>query len=157
MEKLIRKLRRDYPGLVFSVGEAHCWSPEYGQIFYADDGQQSGIAGLLHELGHARLHHERYDTDLDLLKKEVAAWHEARQLAGAYGLVLGEEHIEDCLDTYRDWLHKRSTCPGCEAIGIQEAKRRYTCLNCGQRWEVSTARFCRPYRQAARQTKNATA
>lgn len=146
MEELLSTLKQDYPGLVFTLGSTHCWSPEKGQIFYTIKEHRVEIAGLLHELGHARLKHQSYGTDVDLLKKEVAAWQEASLLARHYGAAISKDHIEDCLDTYRDWLHKRSTCPACKASGVQVTPRRYHCVNCGERWTVSQARFCRPYR-----------
>jgi hypothetical protein len=149
MEKLVHRLQRDYPTLIFTVGAAHCWSPRAKQIFYEEDDQ----AGLLHELGHATLEHRTYVNDLDLLQKEVEAWDKARELAAAYGVVISEEHIQDCLDTYRDWLHKRSQCPTCTLTSIQRSRTEYACLNCGQTWRVSAARFHRPYRRRAA-TKN---
>ena len=146
MEKLIRKLRRDHPNLVFTVGKAHCWSPKANQIFYAASDEQIDIAGLLHELGHARLGHQNFASDVELLQKEVEAWQEALRLAETYGKEIDPEHIQDCLDTYRDWLYRRSQCPACKASGVQQTARRYTCLNCGGMWEVTSSRMRRPYR-----------
>ena len=146
MEQLVRKVKRDYPHLEFVMGAGHCWSPRLGQIFYAGKNTPASLAGLLHELGHARLEHKRYESDLELLQKEVAAWDEARQLANEYDVAIDEDHIQDCLDTYRDWFYRRSTCPKCRVAGLQQPNREYFCLNCAQTWRVSPARFCRPYR-----------
>lgn len=146
MEQLVRKLRRDHPKLVFTVGEAHCWSPRHNQIFYTGDDEQSNIACLLHELGHARLGHQGFHSDVELLRKEVDAWQEALQLAARYGVEIDTAHIQDSLDTYRDWLFRRSQCPRCRSTGVQQAARNYTCLNCSATWEVSTSRLSRPYR-----------
>lgn len=148
MEKLIHRLKQDHPGLAFNSGRSHCWSPDKGQILYAGDEKSHGIEGLLHELGHARLGHDSYSSDLELLQKEVEAWQEALCLAGLYEVKLDEEHMQDCLDTYRDWLHKRSTCPNCSSIGIQKDKNQYNCLNCAHAWRVSAERFSRPYRRS---------
>ena len=146
MEKLIYKLKQDHPGLAFNSGGPHCWSPDKGQISYAGDDESHCVEGLLHELGHARLAHKGYVSDLELLHKEVEAWQEALCLASLYGVDFDEEHMQDCLDTYRDWLHKRSMCPLCKTTGIQENERQYNCLNCGHIWHVTDSRFCRPYR-----------
>jgi hypothetical protein len=147
MEKLIKKIQRDHPGLVFNTGGAHCWSPEEGRISYTGEDKAHSIEGLLHEVGHARLNHQTYSSDLELLQKEVEAWQEALCLAGLYSLDFDEEHMQDCLDTYRDWVHKRSTCPTCYGTGLQEDRTHYICLNCGQTWFVTSSRFRRPYRR----------
>ena len=153
MEKLILRIKKDHPGLLFNPGSSHCWSPEKGQILYGSD-KQHDIEGLLHELGHARLDHEGYVSDLELLRKEVEAWQEALCLAQLYGVDFDEEHMQDCLDTYRDWVYKRSICPACANTGLQETERRYSCLNCGHTWQVTFSRFKRPYRLSkAQKTK----
>lgn len=154
MKQLIRKLRRDHPNLVFTVGEAHCWSPQHNQIFYAAVDEQIDIASLLHELGHARLGHQNFTSDVELLTKEVDAWQEAMRLAKQYGVEINQEHVQDCLDTYRDWLFRRSQCPKCRGTGIQQAARDYTCPNCSTNWGVTTSRLRRPYRlQASHKNK----
>jgi len=93
MEKLIHKLKQDHPGLVFNSGRLHCWSPDKGQIFYAESERGHSIEGLLHELGHARLDHSGYISDLDLLQKEVEAWQEAQCLAELYGVKFDEDYM----------------------------------------------------------------
>lgn len=146
MENLVHRIKQDHPGLIFNSGRSHCWSPEKGQISYANEEQDHSIEGLLHELGHARLDHHGYISDLELVQKEVEAWQEALGLAEMYGVNLDDDHMQDCLDTYRDWIHKRSICPVCASTGLQENEKRYSCLNCGHVWGVTTSRFCRPYR-----------
>lgn len=148
MEQLIKKLRADYPDLVFKPGLACCWSPECGEILYEDSGKAHSIEGLLHELGHARLQHKGYVSDLELLQKEVDAWEEAKRLANMYGVPFSDDHMQDCLDTYRDWIYKRSTCPKCLSTGIQKDECHYHCLNCSHVWSVTASRFRRPYRRS---------
>jgi len=147
MEELVLKLQRDHPGLLFKPGRSHCWSPENGRISYGRMEEHS-IEGLLHELGHARMGHEGYVSDIELLQKEVEAWEEALQLARLYNVTFDMDHMEDCLDTYRDWLYKRSMCPNCLGTGLQKDHRHYYCLNCTQVWRVTASRFCRPYRRS---------
>ncbi|HUC89930.1 MAG TPA: hypothetical protein VMR45_03945 [Patescibacteria group bacterium] len=146
MELLVHKLQAAYPQFSFIVGKTPCWSPRINKICYAPD-QPNSISSLLHELAHATLQHKKYANDIDLLRKEVDAWDEAQKLAAQYGLALDDNHIQNCIDTYRDWLHKRSICPACNNSGIQESDpNSYRCINCSQSWQVSNSRFCRPYR-----------
>jgi len=146
MDALIARLQKDYPALSFTAGPTACWSPHKNEVSYSENGTHSP-ATLLHELSHALLEHSSYTTDIELLHKEVAAWEKARELAVEYGVALDEDHIQDCLDTYRDWLHRRSICPACNASGIQTPTGPYSCLNCMQTWKVSNARLKRPYRR----------
>jgi hypothetical protein len=148
MENLISRLKADHPNLLFSPGRSHCWSPEHEQISYENSGKAHGVEGLLHELGHARLRHQGYVSDMELLKKEVDAWQEAKLLAATYAVPFDEEHMQDCLDTYREWIYKRSICPTCLSTGIQKDEQHYHCLNCAHIWGVTASRFCRPYRRS---------
>jgi len=145
MKELIKRLKTDYPDLTFVEGALLCWSPEKRAIYYQLSDDKYGIYGVLHEIGHATLGHWCYTTDVDLVKKESQAWEKACLLAKKYGLSIDSEHVQDCLDTYREWLHKRSTCPLCGSKGIQSANK-YHCINCFNKWTVSSARFLRPYR-----------
>lgn len=147
--EIISRLTKDYPQLEFTAGESHCWSPKNNQIFYAVKDGQIDIAGLLHELGHAKLGHANFNNDLDLLQKEIDAWQEALNLAKQYDTEIDENHIQDCLDTYRDWLYQRSRCPACKSTGVQQNSRLYICINCSNKWEVSGSRQKRPYRRSA--------
>jgi hypothetical protein len=156
MQTLINKLAARFPDLTFSAGEQFYWSPPSGEIFY-----KAGAKGkkarwsLLHETGHALLDHNDYQADVELLRLEVAAWQKAEELAGDLGLAIDPEHIQDCLDTYRDWLYKRSICPDCSAKCLQQGDFvHYRCFNCHKVWKVSNSRFSRPYRrgQAAAET-----
>jgi len=143
MEPLVSQLRQDYPDFVFTQGAAHCWSPKGHEIFYVPESP----AGLLHELAHARLGHQTYSSDMELIHKEMEAWEEAKRLGERYGISLDVDYVEDCLDTYRDWLHKRSTCPICSSAGLQQQSRIYTCINCAATWRVTAARHVRSYRR----------
>ena len=146
MDALISRLRADYPRFSFTAGELASWSPHLQQITYRNDEGDEAIWSLFHELGHALLDHNTYNSDLELLQKEAAAWEKAKSIGVGYKLEIHPDHIQDCLDTYRDWLHRRSTCPACNAHGLQTSQRLYQCPNCRNTWKVSSARFCRPYR-----------
>ncbi|HMQ96212.1 MAG TPA: hypothetical protein PKD19_03245 [Candidatus Saccharibacteria bacterium] len=97
---------------------------------------------MLHELGHGLLNHQSYSRDIELLGYERDAWEEAKKIATNYTVELQQNDIEKHLDSYRDWLHSRSTCPACESSGLQTAKYRYTCLACKHIWRVNEARTC---------------
>jgi hypothetical protein len=152
MNKLITQLQSQFPTLKFTPGKQFCWSPETGEIFYkASTKGQHATWSLLHETGHALLSHQDYKADFELLRLEIAAWEQARRLAKDLGLEINEEHIQDCLDTYRDWLYKRSICPSCTTKCLQQGDFvHYRCFNCHTVWRVTASRFCRAYRS----TKN---
>jgi hypothetical protein len=146
---MINELRKLLPGIDFSPGERFSWSPTQRQITYTPNQvtDNGGQWALLHETGHALLGHTSYTTDLELLRMEVAAWEKAKDLACRLSLNINEEHIQQCLDSYRDWLHKRSTCPSCYTSAIQkDTSNTYRCFNCHTSWAVSPSRFCRAYR-----------
>jgi hypothetical protein len=150
MEAFVDKLRRDYPALAFVPGKTAHWSARHQEVIYASSDSPSAVWTLLHELGHALLGHSTYDSDASLMQKEVEAWEKARQLGQKYNLIMGDDHIQQCLDTYREWLYKRSACPKCNSHGVQHSNGRYACLNCRTEWQVTSARFCRPYRLTKR-------
>jgi tRNA(Ile2) C34 agmatinyltransferase TiaS len=117
------------------------WSPATNTITYNPDEEQAA-ALLLHEVGHALLQHNDYKRDVALVAMETDAWEEARKLAKTFAVSLDDEHVESHLDTYREWLHKRSTCPHCEATGLQVGAKLYRCLACTHEWRVNEARIC---------------
>jgi hypothetical protein len=152
MISLLNKLKADYPKITFVRGEAFYWSPKDSSVTYVLSSTQPEIDhwSLLHEVSHGILGHISYRSDFDLLKLEVDAWQHARILAKKYDIRIDPEHIQDCLDTYREWLHRRSTCPTCNTVSLQKDAETYRCHNCKTEWHVSSSRFCRPYRKLAR-------
>jgi hypothetical protein len=138
---LVTKLATDFPAFRFVPGSEFRWSPGEQAIFY--DANSGDGASLLHELSHALLAHAEFTRDVALLELERAAWqHATETLAPIYGVAIAEEQVEAALDTYRDWLHARSTCPSCGATGLQTKKDEYKCLTCRERWRVNDARLC---------------
>ena len=152
MEAVLKQLRSRYPNLTFRPGDAFDWSPETQEIIYKQHGGEAPAAwSLLHETCHALLDHTRYGSDVELLLLEVAAWDKARQLGAELGVIIDEDYVQDCLDTYRDWLYARSICPRCGTKSIQQADlKHYRCFNCHELWRVSPSRFCRAYRATKR-------
>lgn len=143
--ELIPLLQKDYPYISFTQGELFVWSPKKQSVTYSTTYTDENHAAwaLLHEVAHATLDHEHYKNDIDLLRHEVAAWHAAKDIANNYDMTIDENHIEDCLDTYRDWLHKRATCPNCTVVTIQQANGNYKCFNCQTSWRVPDSPLCR--------------
>lgn len=151
MNNLLERLKTDYPSITFTKGDAFYWSPKNQSVTYADGSTQPDIAdwSLLHEVSHGILKHKNYFSDFELMQLEVEAWQYAKGLAKQYDIKIDPEHIQDCLDTYRDWLHMRATCPTCGTVSAQKDPSTYECFNCHTSWHVSNSRFCRPYRRKA--------
>jgi len=147
---LLAKLSTDHPAVQFHQAEEFRWSPEEHTVFYATNAKDAD-ALLLHELAHGLLDHHTYNQDVALVTIEMQAWEKARELAITYGVTIDEEALQDHLDTYREWLHARSTCPECEAIGYEEKPRHYRCLACAHLWRVNDARLCALRRYSATQ------
>lgn len=138
---LIPQLKTDFPQFRFSSSDEFRWSPKEATIYY--DISSNDPSTLLHELSHAILDHKDYTKDISLLELERDAWEYARQtLAPRYDIVVLDDTVQDSLDTYRDWLHARSTCPNCSATGVQQQQKAYKCLACRTIWRVNDARFC---------------
>jgi hypothetical protein len=150
MQALINKIKKSHPTLKFRVGHQFYWSPETSEIVYKDEGDDKvAVWSLLHETGHAMLEHQTYKYDFELVRLEMEAWEKAKGLAKEIHETINEEHIQDCLDTYRDWLFRRSICPNCTAKCLQQGDIvHYRCFNCHTTWKVSSSRFCRSYRRS---------
>ena len=141
LTSLVKQLRTDFPQITFTKGASFQWSPDTRTITYAPALQAGSL--LLHELGHALLGHADFSVDIALLRLEAAAWeHAVSTLAPRYDVAIDEDYLQSSLDTYRDWLHRRSSCPGCSQTGIQHQKNTYSCLNCRYSWRVNDARQC---------------
>lgn len=138
---LAHKLQSDFPAFIFTASDTFRWSPQHKEIFY-DQGSDD-VASLLHELSHAVLNHTLYTKDIELIEMERDAWaHANTTLAAKYQITIDDDTIQDALDTYRDWLHARSTCPHCKATGVQTKKNQYKCIACMTEWRVNEARVC---------------
>jgi hypothetical protein len=156
MDEITNNIKRLLPkGVSVVKGDQLRWSPKTKTITYCSDNESNeNIWGLFHEASHAMLGHTTFNSDIELMLLEVAAWQKAEELGLQLGKPVDAEHIQDCLDTYRDWLHERSTCPRCGIVCFQEVQSRYKCHNCHKTWSVSASRLCRPYRLGTEQNKN---
>ncbi|MEO8863070.1 MAG: hypothetical protein ABI354_01975 [Candidatus Saccharimonadales bacterium] len=137
-----------FGSIKFVKAQSFYWSPRTKSVHYdlSKLRSQEGKWALLHETAHAELGHSSYPNDFGLLLHEVAAWAKAHEIAKTLGITIDTDHVEDCLDTYREWLYARSTCPTCSLNGLQISQDTYSCINCLGNWRVSKSRFCRPYR-----------
>lgn len=132
----MERLRADYPNFEFTSSEAPHWNMAEHTIYYNTDD-----ATTLHELGHALLGHHSYGQDIELIQMERAAWNKACELAPKYGIEISADDVEAALDSYRDWLYRRSLCPTCGQCGIQSAENYcYTCPNCHTTWRASSGK-----------------
>jgi hypothetical protein len=155
MQPLIKTLQSRYPNFHYIESDAFYWSPRTKEIFYTTTKDpETQIWSLLHETGHALLEHSSYKTDFELVSLEVAAWQRAKLLGQELSLPVDDDHIQDCLDTYRDWLYARSVCPTCGNKCLQQDDLiHYRCFNCRSIWSVTPSRFCRAYRSTKHQKK----
>ena len=116
------------------------YSPNKKTVYYNPRSINSttGIWSLCHEIAHAKLNHCDYEMDIDLLKMEVDAWNEAVKIIESLEGVpkIDEEHIDNCLETYREWIYRRSLCPSCKLSAAQTNKATYTCIQCLKSWHV---------------------
>jgi hypothetical protein len=150
----VDKVKVDFKDITFQPSEKFRWAPESKVVFYNQESTHADWS-LLHEVGHVICEHKNYNSDIGLLKMEVQAWQKARELAKKYNLEIDNKHIEKCLDSYRDWLYKRSSCPVCSQAGIEKNTGVYQCINCKKKWQVTPEKFCRVYRQSKRyETRN---
>lgn len=108
--------------------------------------RDEGLYKLIHEIGHAKSGHKNFDSGIRLLSLETEAWDKAQAIASTFDIKIPANFIEHSLDSYRDWLHRRSTCPECKTIGIESGENEYRCFNCRQKWVVSGDQRSRCYR-----------
>ena len=129
MEKcFVDKLKKDFPNYAFRNGKKFAFRPPKTIMIGPEESRDELL--LLHEVSHAILGHENFDTDIKRLKMESEAWEKAKELALKYDVEIDEEFIQDELDTYRDWLHKKSRCPDCGLTRFQTPDGLYHCPRC---------------------------
>lgn len=148
---LIQQLANDFPHLTITAGDSFRWSPGERTVYYQPDHPQVAEL-LLHETSHGLLEHADYSSDVTLLAMEAAAWEKAATLGKEYGITIEQSVVDEHLDTYREWLHARSTCPACTATGYQTKSNEYSCPACQHTWRVNEARSCQ-LRRYSNETK----
>lgn len=127
-QKLVDKLRADFPDLVFKTGKRFAF--RYPRTIIIGPSEPFDELLLLHEVSHAILGHRDYAQDLERVKMENAAWEKAKELAPHYNVEINEDLMQNELDTYRDWLHQKSRCPICGLTRFQTPDSQYHCPSC---------------------------
>jgi hypothetical protein len=138
---VLKKLITSHPQFTFIEGDNFLWSSFDNTIYYDRSAKDKSVY-LLHEISHALLGHSNYDRDIELVSMERQAWDYTLKLAPKYNLVVPESIIQSTLDSYRNWMHERSTCPECESSGLQINKNSYMCPCCNHAWRVNEAKNC---------------
>lgn len=128
MNALLDQIKKDYPNLVFRKGRKFSFCPPKTITIGPEEPHMEMI--LLHELGHATLGHTDYPTHIYRLKMESEAWEKAKELAQKYGVEYNEDLAQNELDTYRNWLHQKSSCPICGLTRFQTPDFKYHCPGC---------------------------
>jgi len=149
MTNLSSRIITDFEDITFKSGKRFLWSPGDKTVYFEQGrvNTHDGQVTLLHEISHALLEHTSFKSDLELLQMEVGAWTKARELADKYEIELDDEYIDDCLESYREWLYKRSMCVECGTNSLQDETGHYSCHVCGQKWSVPTSQLCRIQRR----------
>ena len=134
MTNFLQQLQQDFKDIKFVRGKMNLWSPQTREIYYRVPISKYSI---LHELGHALKNHANYKLDIQLIKLEADAWKKAQEIAKKYNLKIPARYINDCMNTYKDWILSRSKCPDCDLVGLQSIKTlQYSCCNCFLSWSV---------------------
>lgn len=137
ISSLVKKLRNKFPEFTFTRGDTARWSPSEHTVYYNPNEPHAAWV-ILHETAHGALSHTEYSRDIELLRLEHQAWHHAKTiLAPLFNITIDQEFIETQLDTYRNWLHAKSTCPGCHSSGLETSAGTYQCPHCTSTWKVN--------------------
>lgn len=124
----ILEIITDHPAFIFKTGTRFTFHPPRTIIIGPFCSHFELL--ILHELGHALSEHKNYQTLIELLKIERAAWEQAKILAKKYHLPYSEDVIESHLDTYRNHLHRKSLCPSCGLTRPQDRQGNFRCPYC---------------------------
>jgi hypothetical protein len=124
----LARIKSDFPEFRFISGKRFSFRPPKTIVVGPDESNDSLL--LLHELGHALSGHRDFDTSVRRVKMEREAWDKAHELCPKYGIEYNEDLIEGELDTYRDWLHKKTSCPKCGLTMFQTPDGVCHCPRC---------------------------
>ena len=127
--KLINTLESDYPHLTFKTGPKFAFKAP--KTITTGPPHQFSALLTLHELAHAILKHKNYSLDIQRLKMERDAWSYVQStLCPQYSIPFDEDFAQNQLDTYRDWLHKKSLCKTHHVTRYQDPTGTYHCPLC---------------------------
>ena len=131
----IEALKSEFGQFNFISGNRFKWKSPNSIYFEANSDYSFNYFALLtlHELGHALSGHKDYKTDIERLRIESEAWQRAKHEINDHknwGVKYDEDFVEGELDSYRDWLHKKSLCKKCGLTRFQTADGKYHCPSC---------------------------
>ena len=126
--RFLERLKIDYPEFRFKDGKKFAFRPPCTIVIGPEEPSDSLL--LLHELGHAILKHYSFETDAKRVKMEREAWDQARELCLKYEILYDEDVVEREMDTYRDYLDKKSRCPKCGLTRFQTPDGAFHCPQC---------------------------
>ena len=124
----LSKLISDYPQFSFKSGKKFKFRPKK-TIFYVSKSPNFKPL-LLHELSHALLGHFSFETSLERLQIERDAWQKTSELCALYSIPFSEDFFAEELDSYRDWLHKKTLCRVCGLSCIELSSTSLYCPKC---------------------------
>ncbi len=136
LNKVLSYLSFKYKNINFVEGDDFIWSSKNKTVTYKKANTPQNTWALIHEAAHAALGHTDYRSDHQLLILELQAWQKAKALAKEMSVEINQDHIEDCLDTYRNWISQRAACPNCQVVSSQSQDCIYDCFNCRCKWAV---------------------
>lgn len=144
MSNIVDKVTLKFPGFNFIKGTSFTWDPNHLAVYYPDGTHTDTtfLHGLMHEISHGILGHFNFKNDIELIKMERDAWRTAIDLLIKEEIEADIDHIENCLNSYRDWLYARSRCPQCGLVSIQTEAHTYSCIHCRLDWRVPSSRLC---------------
>ena len=125
----LEKIISLYPNFTFRSGQKFKFRQQK-TIYYSLSETDNFPILLLHELAHANLGHYSFETNLERLKIESAAWEETKNLCQKFNLSFSDDFAKTELDTYRDWLHQKSLCRNCGLIRFETSDGNYHCPRC---------------------------
>ncbi len=136
---ILNNLKEIFPNIKQSRGKYYKWNPVDETVYYPND-EEINFNYLLHEYGHALLHHNDYELAIDLVAMEQEAWLKTIEIADKLNFKIDENLANEAINSYRIWMQKRSTCPNCSNAGIETKKNNYKCLICSCSWKVNDAK-----------------
>ena len=133
MDDIVKQLKKDYPDFRFIDGARFSFKPPKTIVIGPYEGEKTPML-LFHELGHALSKKYSYKLGIERLKIESIAWQTGKKAYQNYSnLPLWDnDFVEDNLDTYRDWLHQKSTCKTCGLTMYQDVNNSWRCPYCDQ-------------------------
>ena len=131
----LAELQARYPEVRWVAGKRFSFRPP--RTIQLGEPQPHYLQLALHELGHCLAGHRDFRTDIGRLQLEREAWERAHTVwqelrLKEQGIDWDADFVEAELDTYRDWLHTKSSCPRCGATRFQTIDGVYHCPFCAE-------------------------